>query len=97
MIRAINRAALKTDRPLKFNDFAARLLYNCSMVKDALIKTNPYLKNAVQREAALYTTVSSSTAIEGVRISGFGTRKPSKKREKSTAVHESAASYGSRR
>jgi len=67
------------------------------MIKDALIKTNPYLKNADQREAALSITVESSTAIEGVRISGLGMRKPSKKRARHATVHESAASYGSRR
>jgi len=49
------------------------------MLKDALIKTNPYLKNAGQREAALSITVESSTAIEGVRIAGLNMRKPPKK------------------
>ncbi len=67
------------------------------MVKDALIKTNPYLKNADQREAALSITVESSTAIEGVRIAGLNMRKPSKKRARPATVHESGASYGSRR
>jgi len=67
------------------------------MVKDALIKTNPYLKNNDQREAALFITVESSTAIEGVRITGLNTRKPSKKQARPATVHESAASYGSRR
>jgi hypothetical protein len=67
------------------------------MTKDALIKTNPYLKNPAQREAALSITVESSTAIEGVRIVGLNMRKPSKKRVRPTSVHESAASYGSRR
>lgn len=67
------------------------------MVKDALINTNPYLKNPKTLEAALHTTVMSSTAIEGVRISGLGTHKPSKKRTRPTSVHESPASYGSRR
>jgi hypothetical protein len=66
------------------------------MVKDALIKTNPYLKDAAKRDAAFFITVSSSTAIEGVRISELRARKPSK-RARPTAVHESAASYGSRR
>ena len=46
------------------------------MPKDSLIKTNPYLKNPAQREAALSLTVESSTAIEGVRIAGLK-RKPS--------------------
>lgn len=74
-------------------DLTVRLLYNYSMLKDALIKTNPYLKNADQLEAALHTTVASSTAIEGVRISGLSMRKPAKKRARPTAVHESKASY----
>lgn len=67
------------------------------MLKDALIKTNPYLKNADQREVALSITVESSTAIEGVRIAGLNIRKPSKMRARPATVHESAASYGSRR
>jgi len=67
------------------------------MVKDALIKTNPYLKNADRREADLSITVESSTAIEGVRIAGLNLRKPSSKQARPTTVHESAASYGSRR
>ena len=66
------------------------------MTKDALIKTNPYLKNPDQREAALSLTVESSTAIEGVRIAGLNIRKPSKKRVRPATVHESAASYGTR-
>jgi hypothetical protein len=91
------RGSIGKRKPRKYNDFIARLLYNRFMVKDALIKTNPYLKNAVQREADLFTTVWSSTAIEGVRLSGLGMRKPSKKRVRPTAVDESAESYGSRR
>lgn len=67
------------------------------MLKDALIKTNPYLKNSIKRETALSITVESSTAIEGVRIAGLSTRKPSKKQARPVTVHESAASYGSRR
>jgi hypothetical protein len=36
------------------------------MLKDALINTNPYLRDPIQREALLSKTVISSTAIEGV-------------------------------
>jgi hypothetical protein len=67
------------------------------MVKDALIKTNPYLKNTDKREAALSITVESSTAIEGVRIGGLDMRKPSKNLARPATVHESAASYKPRR
>lgn len=67
------------------------------MPKDALIRTNPYLKNSGQRDAALSITVESSTAIEGVRIASLNIRKPSKKRMRPATVHESGASYGKRR
>ena len=67
------------------------------MLKDALIKTNPYLKNSNKREAALSITVESSTVIEGVRIASLSTHKPAKKRARPATVHESAESYGSRR
>jgi hypothetical protein len=75
----------------------ALILYNWIMIKDALIKTNPYLKNADTRDAALHTTVLSSTAIEGVHITAEQLRKPSRKRTKPTSVHERPKSYGKRR
>ena len=38
-------------------------LYNYTMVKDALIKTNPYLKDASQRAKLILAAANSSTAI----------------------------------
>jgi len=38
------------------------------MRKDALINTNPYLRDSRQREALLARTIISSTAIEGVNL-----------------------------
>ena len=38
------------------------------MAKDALIKTNAYLKDLKQRKALLLRTVISSTAVEGVHL-----------------------------
>jgi hypothetical protein len=38
------------------------------MAKKSLIETNPYLKDPEKRKAMFYTTVSSSTAIEGVHV-----------------------------
>ena len=38
------------------------------MVKDALIKTNSYLRDSKKRKALLVRTVVSSTAIEGVHL-----------------------------
>ena len=67
------------------------------MQKNPLIKTNPYLRDAAQREALLTASVISSTAIEGVHLSGIEQCKPAKKSKKITQVHESRASYGSRR
>jgi hypothetical protein len=52
------------------------------MKKDSLIKTNPYLKNVDQRKAMLYTSVVTSSAIEGVKIAKTLSKKPSIKRKK---------------
>jgi len=38
------------------------------MQKDALINTNPYLRDSRQRETLLARTIISSTAIEGVNL-----------------------------
>ncbi len=38
------------------------------MRNKSLKETNPYLKDPVKREKGLWTTVSSSSAIEGVRV-----------------------------
>jgi len=38
------------------------------MLKDALIKTNPYLRDSKKRKELLVRTVVSSTAIEGVHL-----------------------------
>ncbi len=50
------------------------------MQKKSLSKTNPYLKNPAQRKAMLYTSVVTSSAIEGVKLPGIKARKPSKRR-----------------
>jgi hypothetical protein len=38
------------------------------MSKNSLIKTNPYLRNAVERNASLTASVVTSSAIEGVHL-----------------------------
>jgi hypothetical protein len=50
------------------------------MQKNSLSKTNPYLKNAAQRKVMLYTSVATSSAIEGVKLPGMKTGKPSQRR-----------------
>jgi hypothetical protein len=50
------------------------------MQKKSLSKTNPYLKNTAQRKAMLYTSVVTSSAIEGVKLPGMKAGKPSKRR-----------------
>jgi hypothetical protein len=47
------------------------------MQKKSLSKANPYLKNAAQRKAMLYTSVVTSSAIEGIKLPGVKARKPS--------------------
>jgi hypothetical protein len=50
------------------------------MNKNTLSKTNPYLKNAAKRKAMLYTSVVTSSAIEGVKLSGMKVGKPAQRR-----------------
>ncbi len=66
------------------------------MAKRPLIETNPYLINSTQRQELFYTSVSSSTAIEGVHVAFSNLVNPhSKPRE--IDVREREKSYGSRR
>lgn len=80
------------------------------MPKNSLIKTNPYLRNAAERNAALTASVVTSSAIEGVHLHlddqnaswaiTVPQAKPPKKRKKDKSAvtcHESSASYRSRR
>ncbi len=66
------------------------------MVKKPLIETNPYLIDSTQRQELFYTSVTSSTAIEGVHVAFSDlVNPPSKLME--TTVREREESYGSRR
>jgi len=82
------------------------------MQKKSLSKTNPYLKNPAERRAMLYTSVVTSSAIEGIHLpkaidnqdaawtvalSPANTHKTNKKKKSAVTVHESEASYRSRR
>ena len=81
------------------------------MPKNSLIKTNPYLRNAAEREASLTASVVTSSAIEGVHLHISGDQKdtwaiaaipdksPKKPKKERSAVtcHESSGSYRSRR
>ena len=82
------------------------------MQKKSLSKTNPYLKNPADRRAMLYASVVTSSAIEGIHLHGSideqsatwavalppaKLHKTNKKKKAAVTVHESAASYRSRR
>lgn len=81
------------------------------MPKNSLIKTNPYLKNAAERNASLTASVVTSTAIEGVHLHISGdpkecwavaatpgkSSKKLKKDKSAVTCHESSGSYRSRR
>ena len=80
------------------------------MPKNALIKTNPYLKNAAERDASITASVVTSSAIEGVhlrvddlnagRTGAVGPAKPHSKRktdQSAVTCRESSKSYRSRR
>ena len=66
------------------------------MTQKALIETNPYLKDPVQRKSWLDKSVSTSTAIEGVHIVFSETPETQASNELPT-VHERRGSYQSRR
>ncbi len=66
------------------------------MTQKPLIETNPYLKDPIQRKSLLDASVSSSTAIEGVRIV-FSSLPETQPSNELPAVHERRASYRSRR
>jgi hypothetical protein len=64
------------------------------MKKKSLKETNPYLKDPELREALINLSVSSSTAVEGVRTKYPKLSKAIEKKLKAViAVHEPSASY----
>jgi hypothetical protein len=73
------------------------LWYNNAMLKKPLIETNPYLKDPEQRRALIYTTVTSSTAIETGHTVVDRTIQPSPSLEKAIHAAESEETYRPRR
>ena len=80
------------------------------MPKNSLIKTNPYLKNAAERNASLTASVVTSSAIEGVHlhhmddadagwavVASPGSLKKKAKKKSAVSCHEAEESYRSRR
>jgi hypothetical protein len=67
------------------------------MSKRPLVETNPYLRKPKGRRALLYTSVSSSTAIEGVHAAFSQALKLPQKPGRPTIIRESEESYRSRR
>jgi len=66
------------------------------MAPKSLIKTNPYLKDPDRRRTLFITTVSSSTAIEGVHAAVAQAITEAKKPNKPSVTSESEESAGSR-
>lgn len=67
------------------------------MFKKPIIKTNPYLKNPLQRQTLLYKSIASSTAIEGVHAAVAKAIKPLKKSAEPIVISESEESNVSQR
>lgn len=64
------------------------------MKKKSLKETNPYLRDPELREALINMSVSSSTAVEGVRTKYPKLSKTVEKKLRAViAVHEPSASY----
>ena len=79
------------------NDFPEALLYNVSMRKAPLSKTNPYINNAEKRKELLLAFVDSSSAIEGIHVSSLKKKKPRSKPTRAAVCHEAEESYEPRR
>jgi hypothetical protein len=62
----------------------------------SLIETNPYLKNPAKRKGLFITTVSSSTAIEGIHAAVEQAIKEPKKAVKPVVISVSEESGESR-
>jgi len=67
------------------------------MRKDALINTNPYLRDSRQREILLARTIVSSTAIEGVNLNSAELEKSLSISGKRVRLYASSRSSRSRR
>jgi hypothetical protein len=73
-----------------------RPCYTIPMLKRTLNKTNPYLADPTRRRAMFQMTVSTSTDIEGVKLTSSDLRAGIKPARRMTP-HESAKSARSRR
>ena len=62
------------------------------MLKRSLTKTNPYLLDPAKRRAMFQMTVSTSTDIEGVRLTSSDLHAGKKPSRRITACRESAKS-----
>ena len=62
-----------------------------------LIETNPYLIDPQQREKLLYTSVCSSTAIEGVKVTFVQPKPFTEDPGQIPLVKQTDGSYGPRR
>ena len=50
------------------------------MKKKSLLESNPYLKDQAELEAGIFLNVATSSAIEGVSLSAFGSLIPINKK-----------------
>jgi hypothetical protein len=67
------------------------------MKKKSLLETNPYLKDPAEREAGIVLNVATSSAIEGISLSAFGSFVTTRKNQTEKAVSAAARSARSPR
>jgi len=67
------------------------------MKKKSLIETNRYLKDPSEREAGIILNVATSSAIEGIPLSAFGSFFTTRKNQSGKTVSTSAKSARSPR
>jgi hypothetical protein len=67
------------------------------LMSKPLIETNPYLVDPQKREKLLYTSVCTSTAIEGVKVTFVQPKPFTEDPGQTPFVKQPAGSYGRRR
>ena len=84
-------------QPKQMADAEHRLCYTDRMLKRSLTRTNPYLRDPAKRRAMFQMTVSTSTDIEGVKLTPADLRSEPNASERLTSSREPVRFSRSRR
>ena len=88
-LRQIFDRPIHASFPLINEGYSAKIIF---MKKKILMETNRYLKDPAEREAGIVLNVATSSAIEGIPLSAFGSFVTTRKNQSGKAVSASARS-----